>query len=439
MLCTDSDGLRLTAPDDQAARLLDESVDRLLHFRYRMIDPLRPVLDADSFFPMAQALDAYLGGLSTDGQLAAGSAARLARFRERTDGYARTPREDAHLRAAGLMLAGQLAQAAGVLEGISLAFPRDVIALAVGHQLDLTLGDNVTLRDRIGDTLPCWDTSSPRYSCVLGMYAFGLEENGRSRQAEDLGRQAVELDTANVWAVHAVAHTFEMRCSAEQGQEWLNSWQPTWTAENQIRCHLWWHYCLYLIDQSDSAGALRIYDESLAPGRIDDAPPKLTNGSSILWRMRLEGIDTGGRFTELARAWRPHVSLPWCAFNDMHAVMCYLGAGEQAAAEALIADRRQYVSGPARHTDNAAVTAAVGLPVCEALLAFERGDYDEVLALLYPIRRRVYRCGGSNAQRDVIHQTLLEAAVRGNRQDEARCLSSERQAIRPDSPLAHAG
>jgi hypothetical protein len=81
----------------------------------------------------------------------------------------------------------------------------------------------------------------------------------------------------------------------------------------------------------------------------------------------------------------------------------------------------------------------VGLPVCEALLAFERGDYDKVLALLYPIRRRVYRCGGSNAQRDVIHQTLLEAAVRGSRQDEARCLSSERQAIRPDSPLAHAG
>jgi hypothetical protein len=52
------------------------------------------------------------------------------------------------------------------------------------------------------------------------------------------------------------------------------------------------------------------------------------------------------------------------------------------------------VTGPGRHADNAAVTAAVGLPVCEALLAFDRG--------------------------------------------EARCLSSERQAIRPDSPITHA-
>lgn len=439
MLCTDQDGLPLTAPDNATAALFDEAVDRLLHFRYAMIDPLRPVLDGEAFFPLAHVLDAYLAGMSTDARLTADCATRFAGFRERTGGYITTDREEAHLRAAGLLLAGCMGSAARALEEISLACPRDVLALAIGHQLDLMLGDKVALRDRIGGALPCWDISSPRYSALLGMFAFGLEENGDQHRAEDLGRQAAELDPANVWAVHAVAHTFEMRAQSGEGRDWLRSHYDCWTAQNQIRPHLWWHNCLFLLDQAGPDAVLPIYDESMAPDRIDHAPPKLANGASLLWRLHLDRAGTGDRFAAMARAWEPHVAVSWCAFNDMHAVMCYIGAGQQAAAEALIADRRRYLAGPARNTDNAAVTAAVGIPVCQALLAFERGDYDEVLALLYPIRRELYRCGGSQAQRDVIHQTLLEAALRANRQDETRCLLSERQAVRPASPLTPAG
>jgi hypothetical protein len=80
------------------------------------------------------------------------------------------------------------------------------------------------------------------------------------------------------------------------------------------------------------------------------------------------------------------------------------------------------------------MTARVGLPVCQALLAFGRAEYDRVVDLLYPIRGRVNEFGGSHAQRDAVYKTLVEAALRGGRPALARALVSERLNVRPCSP-----
>jgi hypothetical protein len=116
-------------------------------------------------------------------------------------------------------------------------------------------------------------------------------------------------------------------------------------------------------------------------------------------------------------------------------MMCYLGSADYRAAAELISNRETYIAETPPETDNVAVTAEIGVPVCKALMAFYRGRYGEVLELLHPIRRKLYRCGGSHAQRDVIHQTLLEAAIRGGWRKEAEGLLAERIAVRPGSPL----
>jgi hypothetical protein len=434
-LYKDQNGLDIHAPDASMAMQLDQSIGRLIHFDYRITDPVLPALRDMQFFPMAHALNAYLGGLSTDPQLARKHTDALIGFRVKSDGYELTARESGHLQAAEALLCGNLSGAARALAGISMSHPLDTIALAVGHQVDLQLGDAISLRDRIGAALPFWTDDNCHYPALLGMYAFGLEETGRWKDAEQVGARAADMDAENVWAIHAVAHSFEMRARCNQGVRWLDSRRDCWTRENQMRSHLWWHYCLYLLEIGNVDDVLGIYDQSMAPEKIDHAPAKLVNGSSMLWRLYLHATDVRDRFADLAQAWRPRTQEAWCAFNDMHAVMCYVGEGDLDGATALISDRQNYIATAAGRTDNVAMTAEIGLPVCKALLAFGRERHDEVVDLLYPIRRALERCGGSHAQQDVIQQTLVEAARRAGRWRDAQELAGERLAIRPGSGL----
>ena len=50
------------------------------------------------------------------------------------------------------------------------------------------------LRDRVGQVLPEWEASLPYYASVLAMHAFGLEETGQYRRAEEVARRALALD-----------------------------------------------------------------------------------------------------------------------------------------------------------------------------------------------------------------------------------------------------
>ena len=51
------------------------------------------------------------------------------------------------------------------------------------------------------------------------------------------------------------------------------------------------------------------------------------------------------------------------------------------------------------------------------------------------VRALAYRCGGSVAQCDLIHLTLIEAALRAQKGRLAQALAAERVARKPDSPL----
>ena len=53
----------------------------------------------------------------------------------------------------------------------------------------------------------------------------------------------------------------------------------------------------------------------------------------------------------------------------------------------------------------------VGLPFARAVAAFGRGEYATVVDELLPMRGHANRFGGSHAQRDIVHLTLVEAAL----------------------------
>ncbi|MCB5168461.1 tetratricopeptide repeat protein [Streptomyces bambusae] len=432
----------------ETAAHLDRAVEALLHFDPAMERAVGDALLSGPASPLAQSFAAYLGVLGTEPGEAAAARQRFERYTAGVDAASLPARERIHLAAAGAWLAGDLKGAADLLEELSLTHPRDALALAVGHQLDFFTGDAVRLRDRIGGALSAWDTADPHRSLLLGMYAFGLEESGHYRQSEEAGLAAVEQNPRDVWAIHAVVHTYEMQGRVAEGIRYLDARRPSWAQDNYLDVHTWWHYALYALEADDTDTALAVYDASLHHGGSAGLAMELLDAAALLWRIRLAGAQPTARWEALADAWAARADPPYYAFNDVHAVMSYAGAGRFREAERLIADRRRWLSehGPASGSEpgsepgsgsgavtNRGMTADIGLPACEALLAHARGDHPAVVALLWPLRRRFHEFGGSHAQRDALQRTLLDSALGCRRHDLARVLLSERAGLRPDS------
>jgi len=159
----------------------------------------------------------------------------------------------------------------------------------------------------------------------------------------------------------------------------------------------------------------------------------MIDATAMLWRLNLRGVEVGDRWKELADAWEPLAADAHYAFNDAHAMMAFVADRRDDAARTLLAAQRaraEQGSGT-----NAAMTREVGLPVCVALAAFGRGEWDVVIEMLRPVRLVAQRFGGSHAQRDILSLTLIEAALRGGESKLARALAAERTQVKPTSPF----
>jgi len=155
----------------------------------------------------------------------------------------------------------------------------------------------------------------------------------------------------------------------------------------------------------------------------------LVDASALLWRLSLRGIDPGKRWAALVARYEDLWVPGYYAFNDLHAVMAFLGAGRQDLVEATLAAQMD------AEADNIAFSNDVGLPLIQGFIAFHKGDHAKAVSLMRPVRNIAARFGGSHAQRDIIDLTLLEAALRGGDAALAQALTAERAEAKHDSPL----
>jgi tetratricopeptide (TPR) repeat protein len=421
----DSLGLPLSGANIDSLQAYSEAQAQFSCYRGDPLAQVEQALQASPAMTMAHVFKAWLHLLGTEpsGLLVAQAACEAA---------ARLPaneRERRHLRAAQLLVQGHWHEAGRVLEDLSLHDPRDLLALQAGHQIDYFTGDARMLRDRIARALPAWQRGLSGYHAVLGMHAFGLEECGDYVAAERSGRRAVELEPRDGWAWHAVAHVHEMRNDPEAGIAWLGAHTQQWAPGSLLAVHNWWHLALFHLELGNEAEVLRLYDEAIGgPGSV--AMLDLIDASAMLWRLQLRDVNVGERWRQLAARWQQAGTPGLYAFNDMHLMMAYVGAGDLQAQQTVLEAQRVAMR---RDDDNAVFTREVGYPVARALQAYGQGEYGRCVDLLRRIRSGAHRFGGSHAQRDVIDLTLLEAAQRGALAPLASALACERLGRRPRS------
>ncbi len=412
-----------------AALLYDRAVDRLLRYHDDVLTLAGQLSTEHADAPMTQALLAYLHLTSTDQRDVAPARGMWSAMAE----LPMSDRERAHHDAIGSWVAGDWTTAAQRLDALLQQWPTDVLALQVGHQLDFFLGDAANLRDRPGRSLPEFDPDHSHTALVRGMQSFGLEESGDYGHAEDAGLAALGTNPDDVWAVHAVVHTYEMQGRVDEGIGFMVSRLDDWGDGNLFKVHNWWHLAIYLLEAGDIAGALGIYDAQVHNADSGGVPLEMLDASALLWRLWLDGEDTGERFPTLADAWATRASdTSWYVFNDLHAVMAMVGAGRLRDADAHVERMERWLRAAPPGT-NVAMTAEIGLPACRAAVSFSNAQYADVVALLLPIRRAFQHFGGSHAQRDALARTLLEAAIRDGQFDLARSLVDERISLRDTS------
>ena len=419
--------------DAEAVTLYDQAVDALLRFHPSVIDHATTLGERHPDLAMGQALVAYLHLMSTElGDVDVATACWQA-----MSATPMGPREHAHRDAIGAWIRGDWHGAAALLDDLLVQWPADLLALQHGHSLDFFVGDAANLRDRPGRSLHAVDPAHPHLGFVLGMQSFGLEESGHYEAAEGAGMEALAINPDDVWGLHAVVHTHEMRGNVDTGIALLREREADWGEGNLFTTHNWWHLALFHLEQGDLAEVLAIYDARVHTPESPGVALEMVDASALLWRLHLDGHDTGDRFSRIADQWAATDASPWYTFNDLHAVIAYVGAGRRDDATKVIDRLRAYVA-EGNGSSNVMMTAEVGLPAAEAIVAFSEGRWDAVVDGLLPLRRTSQRFGGSHAQRDLVQRTLLEAAIRGGRVELARALVAERLALRPTSAYAAA-
>jgi hypothetical protein len=315
--------------------------------------------------------------------------------------------------------------AADVLDAHLARRPDLLLFVKLSTMLRFMGGDCAGLRATTTRVLPAWSPDRPGFAYVLGCHAFALEEAGEYPAAERAGRLAVELAPHDAWAVHAVAHVYEMTHRPADGEAWIEARRAGWQGCNNFGFHLSWHLALFLLDQGRAARVLEVYDREIRPDRSEDSRD-FTNAVALLWRLRQHGADVGERWAELAEIARRRRHETTLVFAALHRLLALLAAGDFPGARDVAAALSAASGGS---DEQASVAGRVGARLATALLAAAEPGARVPLA---GIAEELFRVGGSHAQRDLFVRSLALLADRGGDRAALATLLATRRRLKRD-------
>ena len=435
LMLKDQQGLTISTSSIEAAVGFDRTVNAYLKYRTDASQHLAGTLAADPAFGLAHCLAGYFAMLSYNlSKLpVATEAARTARAIT----MEATARERAHVEALDAWIAGDIDRSLTIWDDIVTEHPMDVLAFRLAHFNNFWLGRPEAMRASVEQVLPKWGRDMPGYGTVLSCRCFANEECGNYAVAEPSGWAALEIDPADFWGIHGVAHVMEMQGRRREGIDLLEKHERYFAGGNNLIHHLWWHRALFHLEQREFDAVLDLYDRRFRnlASPLNQALPDLyidvQNAASMLFRLDRQGVNVGDRWIEIADKAEQRIGDCLSAFTQPHWMMALAATGRDDAASCMLEAMRVFGLGSGAV---ARVVGTIALPVSDAVLAHRRGEYDRAVDLMKPVLDEMYRLGGSHAQQDVLEQLFLDSAVKANRGDDVRLMLARITARHPISP-----
>ena len=408
-------------PVSSTSRIAVDAYDRgvrgLLGFSADIIDSFRAALEADRDFVLARAalaVSLYLAEKIPEGRAEMDRAAAAA--------AAMPLRERRHVEALALWVAGRANDAIPLIKESLVEHPRDLLLMQRLYFIYFWQGRSAEMLELTQSVIRALDADG----FMLGYHAFALEENRRFDEALPLAERAIAMNPKDAWAVHTIAHVLYERGENARGVDALPPHIHPCDHLGYFKNHLLWHLALMHLAEGryDRVGKLF---ESVFGAIPITVGSDLQDSVALAWRLELYGRPDPERWKRLGIAARGWLEMPLLLFHDLHVGMALAASGDWSAAETQL----ERLRGRGKKSRNPTLPEVV-VPLMESLHAFARGEYLETVAKMAPLEDRIIEVGGSHAQREVFHDTLLEAALRTGEAERARPLLERRLAKRPN-------
>jgi tetratricopeptide (TPR) repeat protein len=415
---TDAWDLPVTTSSARAREHYDAGARGLLGWEARALDEFTAATREDPSLALAHAGAAvclFLEERFADARAAA-EAARAA-------AQGATSRERSHVEAMALLVGGKPADAERQMKEHLATFPRDLTVLQRLYYIWFWQGRFPGMLD--------YTTAIARHyegaPFFAGLHAFALEQANRCDEAVRAAEEAIAREPRDAWGVHALAHALYEQAVFDTGITRLPPATHRCTGLNWFHNHLVWHLALMHFAKGEFERA-----SAIGRGAFERAPSSIAgdlhDSISLLWRLTLVGEDVGDRWQPFVEIARQRLDRQGLLFHAAHLAMALAGGGDWATAERQLGMLRERAP-----KDRTGLVGEVLIPLVEGLHGFAARDWGRTIERLEPVRGRIVELGGSRAQRDVFHDTFLEACFRAGDGDRARRYLAERVARRPDA------
>ena len=396
---TDVRGLSLGAASSAAVERFEAVINDLYYYRLGVGDRLDALLQEFPELVLAHVLKGY--SLMGEGTLDAHPKAQA--YLLQAEALPANPRERLHQEALRAWIAQDLAARAAAWEQILVDWPLDLLAFRQYTGSLFWTGDKRHQAEVTAGVAGHWGSRMPGHAHFLSAHAFAMEEVGQYDVAERCAREALAFQPQDLWALHGLAHVFEMQGRVQEGVELLSDAARFLDDYNLFRGHLWWHLSLFKLSQARFDEVLDLFDREVYP-QSSTFYLDIQNGTSLLARLEFQGVDVGlARWERLAQASLRVATQNTQWFTAMHHVVALTRSGRVSAVQSAL----DYLNSAGKNSTQ----AALAHELARAAAAFYQDKPREALERMLALRQRHGELGASHAQQDLYDQIMVTAAL----------------------------